>query len=278
MAHGPKFWIFVGSSFVLFLFAWECLNAYYSANNNTPKQTALSQVFHTVIGLIGTAIWVSVFAASIVLCFLIVFLSLVMLVMYLAFTSLEIVALGIVVAMALGCIGYALETIALTLMAQSLESSVAKVKDLIRTGITITRALLSTFFVPLLMVPLPWHQESSTTTAPESPLRLVLLTFGTGMRFYFTFRAIPQKEFPPHWKPRPYWGDGLEGDFGVFPFSRKHLNPVLTQIHNNQLETAQSGSGRSGGPGFVSATAWIRLALFQFRPTYPWETRTSLLW
>lgn len=57
------------------------------------------------------------------------------------------------------------------------------------------------------------------------------------MRFYFRFRAIPEKKFPPHWKPRPYWGDGLEGDFGVFPFSQKHLNPVPTEIihHKNQL-------------------------------------------
>lgn len=242
MAHGPKFWILVGSFFVLFMFAGECLNAYSA---NTPKQTALSQVFHTVIGLIGTAILVSVFAASSVLCFLVVFLSLVMLVMYLAFTSLEIVALGTVVAMALGCIGYALETIALTLVGRGLERSSA-VRNLIRTGIvTITFPIraLSTCFVPLLVVSLPWHRKRPTT-APESPLRL--LTFGTGMRFYFTFRAIPQKKFPPHWKPRPYWGDGLEGDFGVFPFSQKHLNPVLTGIHN-QLRPKAAETG----PGFV---------------------------
>lgn len=250
MAHGYKFWYFVGSSFVLFLFVGECLNAY---STNTPKQTALSQVFHTVIGLIGTAILVSVFAASIVLCFLVVFLSLVILVMYLAFTSLEIVALGIVVAIFLGCIGYALETIALTWVARGLERSSA-VKNLIRTGITITFPIraLSTCFVPLLVL-LPWHRE--ITTAPESPLRL---TFGTGMRFYFSFRAIPQKKFPPHWKPHPYWGDGLEGDFGVFPFSQKHLNPVLTGIHNQLRPKATAETGAFVGNGIDCD--------FQFRP------------
>lgn len=244
MAHGYKFWYFVGSSFVLFLFVGECLNAY---STNTPKQTALSQVFHTVIGLIGTAILVSVFAASIVLCFLVVFLSLVILVIYLAFTSLEIVALGIVVAIVLGCIGYALETIALTLVARGLErSSAVKVKNLFRTGITITfpARALSTCFVPLLVLLPSWHRES--TTAPESPLRL---TFGTGMRYYFSFRATLQKKFPPHWKPRPYWGDGLEGDFGVFPFSQKHLNPVLTRIHN-QLRPKAAAEKQ----GLLSAT------------------------
>lgn len=250
MAHGPKFWIFVGSFVVLFLFVGECLNAY---SVNTPKKTALSQVFHTVIGLIGAAILVSVFAVSIVLCFLIVLFCLLILIIYLAFTALEIVGLGIVVAIALGCIGYALETIALTLVCPSLESSA--VKNLIRTGITNPIRALSTCFVPPLLVSLPWHRES--TTAPESPPEL---TFGTGMRFYFSFRAIPQKEFPTHWKPRPYWGDGLEGDFGVFPFSQKHINPVLTGIHNQLRAKAAETEGTGGfvGNGIDCD--------FQFRP------------
>lgn len=210
MAHDPDFWIFVGSFLVLFLFVGECLNAYSA---NTPKKTALSQVFHTVIGLIGTGIFVSVFGVSIVLCFLVVFFCLLILIMYLAVTTLEIIGLGIVVATGIGCIGFALETIVLTLVGPSrLKTTV--VKNLIRTGIT-------TYFAPLLLS-LRGHRES--TTAPEFPLSL---TFGTGMRFYFSFRATPQKKFPPDWKPRPYWGDGLEGDFGVYPFSQKHINPVF---------------------------------------------------
>lgn len=216
MERGPEFWMFVGSFLVLFLFVGECLNAY---SFNTPKQTALSQVFHTVIGLIGTAIFVSVFGVSIVVCLLIVFFCLVILIIYLAITALEIVGLGIVIATAIGCIGYALETIALTLVGPRME--ITAIKNLIRTGLINPIYTLSTCFAPLLG-PLLWHRES--TTGPESPLGL---TFGTGMRFYFSFRATHQKKFPPDWKPRPYWGDGLEGDFGVYPFSQKHLNPVF---------------------------------------------------
>lgn len=256
MAHSPEFWIFVGSSIVLFLFVGECLNAY---SVNTPKQTALSQVFHAVIGLIGTTILVSVFGVSIVLCFFVVFFCLAIFIIYLAFTALEIAGLSIVVAMAIGCIGYALETIALTLVGPRLE--IAAVKNLIRTGIKNPIRALSTCFVPLL-VSLPWHEES--TTAPESPLRL---TFGTGMRFYFSFRATFQKKFPPHWKPRPYWGDGLEGDFGVYPFSQKHLNPVLTGIHN-QLRLKAAETGGFFGNGIDCD--------FQFRPASKDEPLESI--
>lgn len=112
-AHSHEFWFFMGSLFVLFLFVGECLNAY---SWNTAKQTALSQIFHTLIGLVGTATLGSILAVSIVLCLLVAVSCLVMLIAYLAFTALEIVALGIVVAVGIGCIAYALETIALTLV------------------------------------------------------------------------------------------------------------------------------------------------------------------
>lgn len=183
------------------------------------------------------------------MCFLVVLFGLVILIIFLAVTTLEIVGLSIVVAMTISCVGYALETIALTLVGLVLE--ITAVKNLIRTGITNPIRALRTCFVPL-MVLLPWHRES--TTARESPLGL---TFGTGMRFYFSFRATPQKKFPPSWKPRPYWGDGLESDFGVFPFSQKHLKPVFNEIIN-QLRPKAADKGNFFGNGMDCD--------FQFRP------------
>lgn len=232
----------MGSFVVLFLFVGECLNAY---SLNTPKQTALSQVFHTVIGIIGTAILGSIFGVGILVFFFIVFFGLVILIIYLVVTAIEIVGLGIVIAIAIGFIGYALETIAITLAGPRLD--VTAVKNLIRVGVTDPTRVLSTCFA-LLLVSLPWHRQNA---APESPFEQ---TFGTGMRFYFGFRATPQKKFPLHWKPRRYWGDGLEGDFGVCPFSQKLLYPVFerstgklpTGIHS-QLKPRASEQGNPFG-------------------------------
>lgn len=265
MAHSPEFWFFMGSFFVLFLFVGECLNAY---SFNTGKQTALSQIFHTLIGLIGTAILSSILAVSIVICLLVAFSCLVMLVIYLAYTALEMVALGIVVAVVIGCIAYALETIALTLVGPG--RTCTSFLEITASLTTTIRRALSTRFVSLLKSPLfPWWHLGESTTVPESPLAL---TFGTGMRFYFRFRAIHQKKFPPHWKPRPYWGDGLEGDFGVFPFSQKHLNPLLTEIHhNNQL---RSNNKAAGTGGFVGNGIDCD---FQSRPASQYEPLESIL-
>lgn len=238
MTPGHEFWIFMGFCLFLSLFVGECLNA-YTVN---VKHTALSLVFHTVIGLIGAAIAVSVFGVSIVVCLLIMFLCHVILIIYLTVTALEIVGLGIVVATGIGCIGYALETIALALVGPKLE--ITAVKNLIRTGLIIPICTLSTCLATLL-VPLLWHRES--TAAPEFPLGL---TFGAGMRFCFSFRATPQKKFPPDWKPRPYWDDVPEGNFGVYPFfteaSKPHFGKTNSKFscRNPQSAEAESGSKR----------------------------------
>lgn len=254
MAPSHEFWIFIGSCLFLSLFVLECLNA-YTVN---VKHTALSLVFHTVIGLIGAAIAVSVFGVSIVVCLLIMFLCLVILIIYLTVTALEIVGLGIVVATVIGCTGYALETIALTLLGPRLE--ITAVKNLIRVGLIIPICTLSTCFATLL-VPLLWHRES--TAAPEFPLGL---TFGTGMRFCFSFRATLQKKFTPDWKPRPYWDDVLEGNFGIYPFSQKHLNPILerptanfpTGIHNQQRPKV-AVKGNLLGNGTIATSDFDRI-------------------
>lgn len=235
----------MGSFVVLFLFVGECLNAY---SVNTPKQTALSQVFHSVTGLIGTAIFVSVFCVGIFVFSCIVFFGLVILIIYLVVTAIEIVGLGVIILLAIGFTGYALETIGLALAGPRID--IIAVKNLVQTGLTDPIRALSTCFAPLL-VSLPWHRQN--TAGPESPFGL---TFGTGMRFYFSFRAHPQKKFPPDWKPRRYWGDGLEGDFGVCPFSQKLLNPIFqrstgklpTRIQN-QLKPEAGEQGNLFGIG-----------------------------
>lgn len=253
MAHGPETWIFVGSFVVLFLFVGECLNA---SSVNTPKQTALSQVFHSVIGLIGTAILVFVFGVAICVFCLIVCFGVVTLIIYLAVTALEIVGLGIVIAIAIGLTGYALETIAVTLAGPRLD--ITAIKNLIRVGLTDPIRALSTCFAPLLVL-LAWPRQN---TPPESPFGQI---FGTGIRFRFSFRAFPQKKFPPDWKSRRHWGDGLEGDFDVCPFSQKLLNPVFERstgklprgIHN-QLKPRAAEHGNLFGIGMECP--------FSFRP------------
>lgn len=236
MIHGPKFWILVGSFAVLFLFIGECLNAY---STNNPKQTALSQAFHSFIGLIGTGILASIFGVGIFVFFLIVFFGLVILIIYLVVTAIEMVGLGIVIFTVIGFTGYTLETIALTLAGPGLDITV--VKNRVWVGLTDLIRTLSTCFAPLLVF-IPWHQQNTTT--PESPFGF---SFGTGKQFHFGFRANPQKKFLPNWKPHPYWGDGLEGDFGVCPFSQKLLNPIFerstgqlsTGIHNQMKPKAE---------------------------------------
>lgn len=199
MIHGPKFWILVGSFAVLFLFIGECLNAY---STNTPKQTALSQVFHSVIGLIGTGISVCIFRMGIFVFFLIVCFGLIILIIYL---------------------------VALTLAGPRVDMIV--VKNRVWVGLTDLIRNLSTSFASLLVL-IPYH----TTT----PVSAFAFSFGAGKQFHFGFRADPQKTFPPNWRFHPYWGDGLEGDFDVCPVPQKLPNPVFerstgqlsTGIHN----------------------------------------------
>ena len=240
MIHGPKFWILVGSFAVLFLFVGECLNAYSA---NTPKQTALSQVFHSVIGLIGTGISVCTLRMAIFVFFLIVFFGLIILIIFLVATATEMAGLGIVIFTAISFIAYTLETIALTLASPRVGMIV--VKNRVWVGLTDLIRNLSTSFASLLAL-IPYH-----TTTPESPF---CFSFGTGKQFHFGFRANPQKKFPPNWKFHPYWGDGLEGDFDVCPFSQKLLNPVFerstgqlsTGIHN-QMKSKTEGEKKIFG-------------------------------
>lgn len=233
MIHGPKFWILVGSFAVLFLFIGECLNAYSA---NTPKQTALSQVFHSVIGLIGTGISVCIFRMGIFVFFLIVCFGLIILIIYLVATATEMVGLGIVIFTAIGFIGYTFGTIALTWAGPRVDMIVVKYR--VWVGLTDLIRNLSASFASLLVL-MPYH-----TTTPESPFAF---SFGTGKQFHFGFRANPQKTFPSNWTFHPYWGDGLEGDFDVCPFSQKLLNPgferstgqLSSGIHNQMKPKAE---------------------------------------
>lgn len=236
MIDGPNFWILVGSFAVLFLFVGECLNAYSA---NTPKQTASSQLFHSVMGLIGTGISVCIFRMAIFVFVVIVFFGLIILIISLLATATDMVGLDLVIFTAISFIGYTLEIFALTLA--GLRVNMIAVKNRVWVGLVDLVRNFSTSFAFLRALIIPYH-----ATTPESPFGF---SFGTGKQFNFGFRPNPQKKFPPG-------ADGLEGDFDTCPFSRGLLNPVVerstgrlsTGIHN-QMKSKTEGGEKFFGTG-----------------------------